>query len=233
MKTSITLISVLMTIFFSPLHFSEPGFNGSTPGCGAAGCHEQQSGIVSVVANGLDVEITISGTNNKVGGELVDQSGNVIAFKNSTSNNPFTLTAPSEGTYLVNAGYKKPNPRAWDSASVVISLTGVGDNTTEPMLTYKLYSNYPNPFNPSTRIKYSVAEKTFVSLKVYDIAGSEVATIVNRVQAAGEYEIDFSVGQNSILSLSSGIYLYKLQTGNPSTGSGQSFVETKKMILMK
>ena len=220
MKTSITLISVLVTIFFSPLHFSEPGFNGSTPGCGAAGCHTQQSGIVFVVVNGLDVEITVSGTSSNVGGELVDQSGTVIAVINSTSNNPFILTAPSEGTYLVNAGYKDPDPRAWDSVSVVIALTGVGDNTTEPMLTYKLYSNYPNPFNPSTKIKYSVAEKTFVSLKIYDVAGSEVASIINREQAAGDYEIDFNAG-----SLTSGVYLYKLQTGK--------FVETKKMILMK
>ncbi len=220
MKTRITFISVLVTIFFSPLHFSGPGFNGPTPGCGAAGCHTQQAGIVSVVANGLDVEITVSGTSSNVAGELVDQSGNVVAVINSTSNNPFILTAPSEGTYLVNAGYKNPDPRAWDSVSVLISLTGVDDNTTEPMLTYKLYSNYPNPFNPSTKIKYSVAEKTFVSLQIYDIAGSEVASIVNREQAAGEYEIDFNAG-----NLTTGVYLYKLQTGN--------FVETKKMILMK
>ena len=162
----------------------------------------------------------MSGTSSNVAGELVDQSGNVVAVINSTTNNPFILTAPSEGTYLVNAGYKDPDPRAWDSVSVVISLTGVGDNTIEPMLTYKLYSNYPNPFNPSTKIKYAVAEKTFVSLQIYDIAGSEVASIVNREQAAGEYEIDFNAG-----NLTTGVYLYKLQTGN--------FVETKKMILMK
>ncbi|MGB5892981.1 MAG: T9SS type A sorting domain-containing protein [Ignavibacteriaceae bacterium] len=220
MKTIITLISVLVTIFFSPLNFSEPGFNGPTPGCGAAGCHTQLPGIVSVVANGLDVEVTVSGTTSSVAGELVDASGTVVAVNNSTSNNPFTLTVPSEGTYLVNAGYKDPDPRSWDSVSVVIALTGVGDNTTEPMLTYKLYSNYPNPFNPSTKIKYSVAENTFVSLKIYDVAGSEVASIVNRVQAAGEYEINFNAG-----SLTSGVYIYKIQAGD--------FVQTKKMILMK
>jgi hypothetical protein len=220
MKTNITLISVLMTIFFSPLNFSEPGFNGSTPGCGVAGCHTQQAGIVSVVANGLDVEVTVSGTSSNVAGELVDQSGNVVAVINSTSNNPFILTAPSEGIYLVNAGYKDPDPRAWDSVSVDIALTGVGDNTTEPMLTYKLYNNYPNPFNPSTHIKYSVAENTFVSLKIYDVAGSEVATIVNREQAAGEYEINFNAAD-----LTSGVYIYKLNAGD--------FVQTKKMILLK
>ena len=88
------------------------------------------------------------------------------------------------------------------------------------MPTYKLYSNYPNPFNPSTKIKYSVAEKTFVSLKIYDVAGSEVASIVNREQAAGEYEVDFNAD-----NLKSGVYFYMIQAGN--------FVQTKKMILMK
>jgi len=220
MKTNIALISVLVTVFFSPLNFSEPGFNGPAPGCDASGCHTLRPDIVSVVANGLDVEVTVSNTTSNVAGELVDQSGTVVDVINTTSSNPFILTAPSEGTYLVNAGYKNPNPRAWDSMSVFISLTGVGDNNTEPMLTYKLYNNYPNPFNPSTKIKYSVAENTFVSLKIYDVAGSEVATVVNREQTAGEYEVDFNA-----VNLTSGVYIYKLNAG--------SFVETKKMILMK
>jgi hypothetical protein len=220
MKITVTFLSVLITILFSPFYFSEPGFNGPSPGCDGAGCHSQQTGIVTVVSNGLDVEVTVSGTTSKVAGELVDQSGTVVAVINSTSNNPFILAAPSEGTYLVNAGYKNPNPLAWDSMSVVISLTGVGDNMLEPVLTYKLHNNYPNPFNPSTKIKYSVAEKTFVSLIIYDIAGSEVELIVNREQAAGEYEIDFYAAD-----LTSGVYLYQLRAG--------SFVETKKMILLR
>lgn len=217
MRTQITLLSVLIAIFFSPLHFSNPDSNGNTPGCNA--CHTQQLGIVSVVANGLDVEITLSGTTDNVAGELVDQGGTVVAVNNSTSNNPFILTAPSEGTYLVNAGYNNPS-RDWDSISVAIAVTGVGGETTDLLNTYKLYSNYPNPFNPSTKIKYLIAEKTFVSLKIYNIAGSEVASIVNREQSAGEYEVNFNAG-----NLTSGVYVYKLQAGN--------FVQTKKMILMK
>jgi hypothetical protein len=218
MKTNIFLFSVLITILLSSLYFSEPGFNGTAPGCDGSGCHTLQGGIVSAVTNGLDVEVTVSGTNSSVGGELVTVEGMVVDVNNSTSNNPFTLTAPSEGVYTVNAGYKDPD-RDWGSTSVVITTTGI-DGTTDPIPTYKLYSNYPNPFNPSTKIKYLVAEKTFVSLKIYDIAGSEVVSIVNREQAAGEYEIDFNAG-----NLTSGVYLYKLQAGN--------FIETKKMMLMK
>ena len=218
MKTNIALFSILLTILFTSLYFSEPSFNGTAPGCGDSGCHTLQSGIVSAVANGLDIEITVSGTSSDVGGELVTVEGMVVAVNNSTSNNPFTLTAPSEGVYTVNAGYKDPN-RDWGSTSVVVSTTVIG-GTTDPIPAYILYSNYPNPFNPSTKIKYLVAEKTFVSLKIYDVGGSEVASIVNQVQAAGEYEIDFTSD-----NLTSGVYFYKLQAGN--------FVETKKMILMK
>lgn len=97
---------------------------------------------------------------------------------------------------------------------------------------FRLSQNYPNPFNPSTNIQYAVsslptgqAGRQFVSLKVYDVLGNEVATLVNEEKPVGSYEIDFSVGQNSILSLSSGIYFYRLQAG--------SFVETKKMVLLK
>jgi hypothetical protein len=217
MKTNIFLFSILITILFTSLYFSEPGFNAG-PGCDGSGCHSLQGAIVSAVSNGLNVEVTVSGTNSSVGGELVTVEGMVVDVINSTSNNPFTLTALSEGVYTVNAGFKDPN-RDYGTTSIVVSSTGIS-NTTDPIPTYILYSNYPNPFNPSTKIKYLVAEKTFVSVKIYDVAGSEVASIVNQEQAAGEYEIDFTAD-----NLTSGVYFYKLQAGN--------FVETKKMVLMK
>ncbi len=84
----------------------------------------------------------------------------------------------------------------------------------------KLHQNYPNPFNPSTIIKFQIPELSFVSLKVYDVLGNEVARLVNREKQAGEYEINFSNNE-----LSSGIYLYQLKTNN--------FLETKKMILLR
>ena len=97
MKTNITLFSIMLTVLFTSLYFSEPNFNGPTPGCDGSGCHTLQSGIVSAVSNGLNVEVTVSGTTNDVGGELVTVEGMVVDVINSTSNNPFTLTAPSEG----------------------------------------------------------------------------------------------------------------------------------------
>ena len=83
-----------------------------------------------------------------------------------------------------------------------------------------LEQNFPNPFNPSTTIRYSIPTSDFVTLKVYDVLGNEVATLVNEEKPAGSYEVNFNASQ-----LSSGIYFYKLQAG--------SFVETKKMILLR
>lgn len=87
-------------------------------------------------------------------------------------------------------------------------------------LDFKLNQNFPNPFNPSTSIQYQVSSISQVTLKVYDILGNEVATLINEKKPAGVYEVDFNSSQ-----LSSGVYLYKLQAG--------SFVQTKKMLLLK
>lgn len=94
--------------------------------------------------------------------------------------------------------------------------------------TFSLEQNYPNPFNPSTTIRYAIPEASFVVIKIYDLLGKEVATLVNEEQSIGSYEVEFDAA-----GLSSGMYFYKLQTDNPSKNSGQGFIETKKMILTK
>ncbi|MCL5029316.1 MAG: M20/M25/M40 family metallo-hydrolase [Bacteroidetes bacterium] len=91
---------------------------------------------------------------------------------------------------------------------------------------FYLSQNYPNPFNPSTTINYQIHETGFVKLKVYDILGNLIATIVNQVQSAGRYSVLFESHQyNNSKILSCGVYIYQLQTGN--------IISTKKMILMK
>jgi len=92
---------------------------------------------------------------------------------------------------------------------------------------FSLSQNYPNPFNPTTSLRYAVGSGQFVSLKVYDVLGNEVATLVNEEKPAGEYEVEFNAASHSgnVRNLPSGVYFYQLQAG--------SFVETKKMILMK
>jgi len=109
-----------------------------------------------------------------------------------------------------------------------IDLTDVDENNEYIITDFALLQNYPNPFNPSTSIQYVISSTQFVTLKVFDVLGKEVAILVNEEKSAGSYDTEFNASH-----LASGIYYYQLRAGNPSTGSGQSFVETKKMILLK
>ena len=220
MKYTILLTAIAIAIFSIPIHFSEPGFNGTNPGCDGSGCHALEDGLVSASVTGLDVAITVN-TTSSVAGELVDANGTVVAVNNSTGNNPFTLTAPGPGTYTVNAGFKNPNPRRWDSVTVDISLTDVGENHSSPT-EFRLYDNYPNPFNPSTNIKYTIPQTSFVSIKVYNILGKQVAEPVNEYLNSGTYTLNFNSAQ---YNLSSGVYFYTIKAGN--------FTSTKKIILTK
>ncbi len=102
---------------------------------------------------------------------------------------------------------------------------------------FVLFQNYPNPFNPTTKIKYTIPSGTlrqvqgdiFVSLKVYDVIGNEIATLVNTNLNAGEYEVEFNVESLRATPLPSGIYFYRLSV---STGA-EIFSQTKKMLLLK
>ena len=93
---------------------------------------------------------------------------------------------------------------------------------------FMLHHNYPNPFNPSTKISWRSPVGSWQTLKIFDVLGNEVATLVNEEKPAGNYEVNFDASK-----LSSGVYYYQLRAIDPSTGSGQGFVETKKMILLK
>ena len=105
----------------------------------------------------------------------------------------------------------------WLTENIVV---GTKDNEAIQPMTYSLQQNYPNPFNPTTKIKYSIPEASQVSLKVYDILGNEVASLVNQEKQAGTYEVQFNAS-----SLSSGVYFYKIKSG--------SFIQTRKMIVLK
>jgi hypothetical protein len=85
---------------------------------------------------------------------------------------------------------------------------------------HSLSQNYPNPFNPTTIIRYQIPELSFVTIKVYDVLGNKIITLVNEEKPIGNYEVEFDA-----INLPSGIYFYRLQAG--------SFIETKKMVLIK
>jgi hypothetical protein len=94
------------------------------------------------------------------------------------------------------------------------------DDGTKQAYNFILEQNYPNPFNPSTKIKYSIPEMGFVTIKVFDVLGREVITLVNEEKPVGSCEVDFDASY-----LASGVYFYKLKAGG--------FVKTRKMILLK
>ena len=119
---------------------------------------------------------------------------------------------------LIDTGNKGSND---DSLILVNQYTGVNDHN-QPNIpnNYSLAQNYPNPFNPTTTINYQLQFSGRVTLKVFNILGREVAALVNEDKPAGNYSVNFDAGR-----LSSGIYFYRLQSGN--------FIATKKMILLK
>jgi protocatechuate 3,4-dioxygenase beta subunit len=125
-------------------------------------------------------------------------------------------------TSSVSLGYSTSSSVS-SSASFALtpeSVTAVKENTPAVIGSYKLNQNYPNPFNPSTVISFTIPNQSKVELKVYNILGKEVATLVNESKPAGSYNVTFNAGK-----LSSGVYFYQLQAGN--------FISTKKLMLLK
>jgi|WetSurMetagenome_2_1015567.scaffolds.fasta_scaffold32033_2 hypothetical protein len=150
----------------------------------------------------------------------------------------------SGGSVSWTFNYTAPNTVGWDTLyacgnSVNLNGSSSGDTwnflirfpvrifnsssirtTNEVVKEYSLTQNYPNPFNPTTNIKFSILKDGFASLKVYDISGKEVTTLVNKNMKSGTYVVDYNASE-----LSSGVYIYKLITND--------FTSTKKMTLIK
>ena len=139
--------------------------------------------------------------------------GDAAAFTDSTSD-----YAPNWwGTQWVDPNFEK----YYMYRKVKLSDISVDVNSFETLpVLYQLDQNYPNPFNPTTKISYSIAKKEFVSLKVYDILGNEITTLINSIQDNGVHEISFDAS-----NLSTGVYFYTLKSGNN--------IQTRKMLLMK
>jgi hypothetical protein len=124
--------------------------------------------------------------------------------------------------YIVT-GYT--NPPGSDNSDVWIiklksDIVGMDEDVAEAPEFYNVSQNYPNPFNPTTKIKYSIPQLSNVVIKVFDILGNEIETLVNDEKPAGIYEITWNAEK-----FPSGVYFYQIKAGN--------FIQTKKMILLK
>jgi len=150
--------------------------------------------------------------------------GVAISTASNDQNTP-TIESDGSGGAIITWGDRR-GVSNYDIYAQQVNANGILGAVTgingEPgiVIDFALLQNYPNPFNPSTSIRYVIDNGQFISLKVYDVLGNEVATLVNEEKAVGNYKIEFNAS-----NLSSGIYYYRLVTG--------SFTDTKKMILLK
>lgn len=166
---------------------------------------------------------------------VVDENSQTIAYTSTNSEGKFKLSDLAPGRYsvvtdkvdytggtapTVDLDYQNP---ALGNLSLSLSAgtaTAVNEQHNNIIKNYSLSQNYPNPFNPATTIRYEVPQASFVSLKVYNLIGQEVAVLVNDMKQPGSYTIRFNAS-----NLSSGIYLYKLSSGKN--------IITKKMVILK
>ncbi len=142
-------------------------------------------------------------------------------YSYSTTDNLYSDVNVIQGTtyYYVIAAIDYSGNASEFSEKVSATVTDV-DSGTEIPTVYALGQNYPNPFNPSTVIKFSIPNSGLVSLKVFNILGEEVATLINEMKSVGVYEVSFDAS-----NLTTGMYIYRIQSGE--------FTSTKKMLLIK
>lgn len=156
----------------------------------------------------------------------VDAGKDSIAFNDREDpNNPGFALWPSQGSIRNDMGVFG-GPYCSDLPLII---TSIGDDIQGSIPDeLNLFQNFPNPFNPTTKIKWHSPVSGYQTLKVYDILGNKIITLVDEFKFAGEYDVTLDAS-----GLSSGLYFYQLSLSNPEAGSGQVFTQTKKMILLK
>jgi len=165
------------------------------------------------------------------GNQILEQK--LFRFPNSLYYSNYSLTK-GIGLDSLAAGFDLGYINWWLKGCVINGkvlgdtslVVGIKNENNDIPSEFSLSQNYPNPFNPETVISYQLAVGSFVTLKVYDVLGNEIATLVNEEKPAGKYQVNFNAQRTTNnKQLASGVYFYRLQAGN--------FVQTKKFILMK
>ena len=199
------------------------------------------SPIQAVNLNDSTLSILVITPMGNCDGLALDENGNYYFSSWATNSIHIYNTTFTNPPDLFSSGHNGPSNLCFNNKDNIIAVpnfnsnsislisitpTSVGENNPSPS-EFKLLQNYPNPFNPTTTIKYQVPELKFVTLKVYDVLGNEVATLVEEERSAGSYEVEFNA-----INLSSGIYFYQLKNIDLSKGI-ESYVSTKKLSLIK
>jgi len=200
---------------------------------GNKGYTGQTIALTSTDAGGTWATATLPGTGtcysfNAVAGRFWYNRGSSIYYSSDNGANfasQFTGTGTYQAMHLVLDG---TTIRGWSVTNTGLIamyteggvVSGVSNNTSITPSSYSLSQNYPNPFNPVTKINFSLPKSGFVSLKVYDILGKEIASLVSSNMSAGSYSVDFDASR-----LSSGAYFYKIESNG--------FSDVKRMLLIK
>ena len=180
--------------------------------------------------NGISVDnegriyVSDSGLDNL---QIFDGTGNHLGFLGGVSDRTGRLRVPAGIAISSNGKLFVTSTTGSEVKEYSIeSTTEVNPTQPEKPQKFSLEQNYPNPFNPSTRISFSLPEQGYVTLKIYDILGKEIATLIDRDYKSGSYTINWNGKDNSETDVSSGIYFYHLQVG-------EKFSQTNKMVFLR
>ena len=175
---------------------------------------------------------------NRIAGvSIIDSMGNVLHRKifAVTDYSIFFSVLPFEngdigftGTVETHLPQRRDVVVIRSDSNLYVKPVGITQNSSIVIQNFKLLQNYPNPFNPSTNLEFRIPEQGFVILKVYDVIGNEVATLVNERKTAGNYTVKWNAA-----NYPSGVYFYKLAVSSSNPLRTASFSETKRMVLLK
>ena len=201
------------------------------------------SGVFSSTNNGQNWQQKNFGLGNLNVNALTILNNRLIA---GTDSGVYASANNGNTWYPRNSGWDKPKVLSFATANLlhagtesemtwsipIDEIISVKKNNSKVPEKFVLFQNYPNPFNPTTNIKFQMTHSSFVTLKIFNIQGKEVTTLINEYLQAGTYETIFSINYFTNIPLSSGIYFYKIEISDPS-GKKENFTDIKKMVLVK
>jgi hypothetical protein len=179
----------------------------------------RNKGLVAT-ANNVTAEVSTNDSNVTNIANSIGLFGDIAPGQINTSTSDYIVFTQNNPDIIDFIVHIFSNDWFFWSDSFRVVITGLAENETMIPLDYALKQNYPNPFNPTTNIEFSIPKAQFVTLKVYNILGEEVVTLVSERLAAGSYKYDWDAG-----TLASGVYLYRIKAG--------AFMQTKKLLLLR
>jgi parallel beta-helix repeat protein len=182
-------------------------------------------------SGGVTEDHNIEFTMNEASTYFVDPSGGTGNYHLKATSSAIDAGSGVSAPNIDKDGTTRPKGNGFDIGAYEFTNVNSISSTNQPPENFQLYQNYPNPFNPSTKISWQSPVGSWQTLKIFDVLGKEVATVVDEFKPAGSYEVEFNLpaggkGTSTIKhQTSSGIYFYRLQAGD--------YVESKKMLFLK